>query len=296
MDQYIYQAYSYFTQRAEVWLTAILDNLPRFVAAVLILVVFYQLGKLARKLARKFLERFIHNEVIVAAFSNIVFYFMLFEGLFIALNALKLDQTVTQLLAGAGIIGLALSFAFQNLATNIISGIILLVQQHVKPGDLIETNSYMGVVAEVGLRLVTINTFDGNQVLIPTKEILEKPLKNYHYTPHRRVELQIRVGLAEDYELVKNITSEAIRENPYLLEGSDILTVFTHYEEGAAILHIYFWAQENGQELFLKARSEAMISIRKAFQQHQITIPYPVQAIDLLQQGSSSAANSARKP
>ncbi|WP_439556631.1 mechanosensitive ion channel domain-containing protein, partial [Dyadobacter sp.] len=86
-------------------------------------------------------------------------------------GVLGLDKTVTSLLAGAGVLALALGFAFQDLTTNFISGAFIAIQRPIKVGDIIETNGFTGKVLSIGLRSVKLDNFAGQHVELPSKDI-----------------------------------------------------------------------------------------------------------------------------
>tara|TARA_Y100001956_G_scaffold10415_1_gene9200 strand:+ start:738 stop:1658 length:921 start_codon:yes stop_codon:yes gene_type:complete len=272
--------YDLIKSKLEYWIVSFFENLPNFFAAIIIFIIFWQVARLARNGANKFLERFIKNETILKLFSTAVFYFILFEGLFVALSTMKLDTYITQLLAGAGILGLALSFAFQSIATNIISGIIIAATRPLQIYDLVETNGFMGTVDEIGLRIIKLKTFDGQDVYIPSKEILEQPLKNYGSTPTRRLYLSVGVSYGEDLERVRKITLESIKDVPHLLEGKQPLFSYASFDDSAISFDLYLWLKSSDQTNYLFARSEIIIAIKKAYDANDITIPFPIRTLD----------------
>jgi len=280
VTQDLIDGYEAVTKKLSGWAYGLFEMLPNIVVAVLLLIGFYLLGKLMRKYSQRFFHQFVRNDAVCSLLSTAVFYFFIFEGLFLALNALELEQTVTQLLAGAGIIGLALSFAFQSIATNIISGVIIAVQKPLKYGDLIRTGDYQGVVKEIGLRVVTLRTFEGEDVFIPSKDIIENPLLNFTHTPYRRLKLEVGVSYGEDLERVEKITVDSLKKLPFLLAGEEILLSYSGFGDSSINFEVFIWIDTNIQREFLIARSEAVIAIKKAYDANDITIPFPIRTLD----------------
>src|SRR4029079_7943822 len=103
---------------------------------------------------------------------------LLTAGLFISLGILGLQKTVASLLAGAGILGLALGFAFQDIAANFMAGIFLSIEHPFRAGHLIESKDILGVVRRVHLRWTEIRSPEGQVILVPNKQVFENPITN----------------------------------------------------------------------------------------------------------------------
>ncbi len=120
------------------WLESLIVMLPNFLAALLVLIAFYLASRYLRKLVYGIMNRITRNEAINKLTASILFFTLLIFGVFISLRILKLDETVTSLLAGLGIVGLALGFAFKDIASNFIAGIYMAIKSPVNVGDIIE--------------------------------------------------------------------------------------------------------------------------------------------------------------
>ena len=109
--------------KVENWLDSFITMLPNFVVALFVLLITVLVAKLIRKIVYKMMHKIIRNEAINRLTSSIAFFLSFSLGIFITLRVLNLDKTVTSLLAGLGIVGLALGFAFKDIAANFIAGI-----------------------------------------------------------------------------------------------------------------------------------------------------------------------------
>ena len=119
----IKEASEILLQQLESWYTSIVAGIPNFVLAVLVVLIFGILSKKVKTLTNKLVFRFSNNDSLASLSAVVTAYIVLLVGMFIGLDILNLDKAVTSLLAGAGIIGLALGFAFQDLTSNFISGV-----------------------------------------------------------------------------------------------------------------------------------------------------------------------------
>jgi hypothetical protein len=101
---------------------------------------------------------------------------LLAGGIFVALGVLHLDKTVTSLLTGVGILGLTLGFALQDVASNMMAGLLIELHHPFRVDDVIETNNFVGRVSRITLRDTEIAQLDGQIVVVPNKEIFNKPV------------------------------------------------------------------------------------------------------------------------
>lgn len=281
MDFNVSKAFQIVEEKLEGWLETLTEMLPNFVVAIIVLVIFYFLSKLVRVGTKKLMGRFIEQPAIIGLISTLMSIFIIGSGLVIALNLLHLSKAVTSILAGAGIAGLAIGFAFQDISANFISGIIMAFKKPLNIGDIIETNGYTGFVRDIQLRATVLETFQGLHIIIPNRLVFQNPLTNFTKTYKRRVDLYVGVSYAEDLEKVKQITEEAIKGLEMLRSEEEIKLVFEEFADSSINYRIMFWIDYTpDQPQFLEARSDAIMAINKAYRENDITIPFPIRTLD----------------
>ncbi len=280
MDFNVNKAISILVEKLEGWLSTLTAMLPNFVVAIFVLILFAILSKFFRSLAKKVLNRFSNQKVLNSLVATLVRFSILIIGIIISLNILKLDQTVTSLLAGAGIIGLALGFAFQDIIANFFSGVFLIIKQPIKVGDIIQFQDYLGKVDSIDLRITTVRTFQGLHVLIPNKEIYQNILTNFTQTHERRIDLEVGISYGDDLEKVKKITLDTVNSFSFLLKEKDINFYYTEFGSSSINFKVMFWIDYPDHPGYLEARSEAIIAIKKTFDDNNITIPFPIRTLD----------------
>jgi small conductance mechanosensitive channel len=266
--------------KLESWMENIITMLPNAFVAVLIMILFFFLAKLIRQISKKILGRISGKGTIDNLFANIIYLFVVGIGLVISLNVLHLEQTVTSLLAGAGIIGLALSFAFQDISANLISGVILAFRKPIMVGDIIQFEGYTGVIEEINMRATLIKTFQGLHVIIPNRHVLQNPITNFTKTSERRIDLEVGISYAEDLEFVKEITLNAVRDLPYLLPDKEVNLFYNEFADSSINFTVMIWVHYPDEPGFLKARSDVIMAIKKAYNENHITIPFPIRTLD----------------
>jgi small conductance mechanosensitive channel len=291
--------YRIIEQKVITWAEELIALLPNFALAALVLILGIFLAKKIRNLSANLINRVSDRAIVNNLFVSFMHIFSLAVVFFAVLSILQLDKAVTSLLAGAGILGLALAFAFQDIAANVTSGIMITFRRPIHVGDLIETNGYMGRVKDVNLRDTIVETLQGEDVIIPNKDLFQNSLKNYSLTMKRRLDIDVGISYAEDLESVRQITLEALQNVPHRSER-DVQFYYTDFGDSSIDFQVCIWLNTHEQPKFREARSEAIISIKKAFNQHGITIPFPIRTMDFGIKGGMrlqeqlSAANNVK--
>lgn len=262
------------------WAEGFVAMLPNAAVALLVMILFYFIARIARFASKKILDKLSDKSAINNLFAAMVNLFVLAIGLIIALNLLHLEKTVTSLLAGAGILGLAIGFAFQDVSANFIAGILMAFRKPIQVGDIISSQGYTGVVEEIDMRVTVIRTFQGLHVIVPNKDVFQTPVTNYTKTSDRRIDLEVGISYAENLERVKKITLDAVKDLPYLLPDKEVGFYYHEFGDSSINFTIMIWVHYPDEPGFLKARSDVIIKIKKAFDENGITIPFPIRTLD----------------
>lgn len=262
--------------------------LPNLLLAVLVVVLTWLVARLVRNLVARLLRRVSHSEQVNWLVAQAVYVAVFAAGTFIALGILGLDKTVASLMAGAGIITLALGFAFQDIASNLLAGIYLSVRRPFRRGHLIKTQDYFGTVNQINLRWTEVYTQQGQLVLIPNKQVFENPIMNYSALGRRRIDLNVGVSFAEDLVQAKEVAIRAVEDLPARLSERPIELFYEEIEESAISFVIRFWIPFSKQADYLAARSEAIIRIKQAFDAEGITMPFPTRTLDFAVKGGET--------
>lgn len=279
-------------ERVETWLEVGFKNIPNLIVAIAIFVFFIFLAKMAKKLIHRALPRVSQNVAVNNLFESVLGVAVLLIGAFIALEVLSLDKAVTSILAGVGVLGLALGFAFQEIASNFVAGILIAFREPYKVGDYVQIDDFFGEVTKINLRITSIMTFQGLEVLVPNKKMFTEPLTNFTTTPIRRIDLPVGVSYGDDLEKVEKITVETIKGMEWLVPDKDIDFWYTGFGASSIDFEVRFWIEYPGKKNFLKARHEAIKRIKKAFDENDITIPFPIRTLDFGIKGGETLTES----
>lgn len=245
------------------WGLFIIKMLPNFLLALLILFIFVFLGKFIKRFIEKIILRISKSESISGLTAAFIYSIIVVVGIMIALNILKLDKAVTSLLAGVGIIGLALGFAFQDLTANFISGTFIAFKRPFEVGHVVETNGFVGIIEDIQLRATKMRTFAGLRVTIPNKDIFQKPIINYSLTSRRRIELDFLILNKVDSATIERALESTLRENRNDDSIQDVEVYFSQIEDPKIRVYVSIWTAHIEPNQFMKARHEAILIVNK---------------------------------
>lgn len=274
------EAFNNLVSKLETWLNDIIVNIPNFFLAAIVLGLGVVGSRYVNRYVLKVINRFSTNRSVNKLLASILTTLFLLVVLFIVLGILKLDTALQSLLAGAGVAGLAVGLALQDPIINLFSGVMMSTRQSFKLGDLIETNGYFGIIQNITLRGTTIKTLDGQEVILPNKTVYQEALKNYSNSGERRVVVNCGVSYGDDLEQASKIAQEAVTSSVTYNRERGVELFFTEFGDSSINFVLRFWLTEIGQADYLRAQHQAIIAIKKAFDQHDITIPFPIRTLD----------------
>ena len=282
------QAWNLLARKLAGWVRHFVLLLPNLLLAVLVVVLTWLVARLTRNMVARLLKRVSHSEQVNWLVAQAVYVAVFAAGTFIALGILGLDKTVASLMAGAGIITLALGFAFQDIAANLLAGIYLSVRRPFRRGQLIKTQDYFGTVNQINLRWTEIYTQQGQLVMIPNKQVFENPIMNYTTLGRRRIDLEIGVSYSDDLARAREVAIQAVEQVSTRLPDRPVELFYEEFGRSSVNFVIRFWISFSKQPDYLEARSEAIERIKQAFDSEGITIPFPTRILDFAVKGGST--------
>ncbi len=215
---------------------------PEMILAILLFFIFLYLSRLARKYAAGYLERRTEDVLLANFLSKTLFFILLGFGMVTCLGVLGLSGTVTKILAGAGISGFIIGFAFKDIGENFLAGILLAFKRPFSIGDTIETNGIVGTVYDFKLRETLIKTSEGIDTFIPNSFIIKSPLKNHTMHHLLRKEFTIGIDYLDDAGKALKMTEDI------LLRTDDVektpkapQVVITEFGEKYIFIKALFW-------------------------------------------------------
>jgi small-conductance mechanosensitive channel len=209
-------------------------------------------------------------QVLTAKLAKVV---LITLAVVIALNAVGIDLTAFAVFSGA--IGVGIGFGLQKVVSNLISGVILLLDRSIKPGDVIEIAGTYGWITRLNARFVSVSTRDGIEHLIPNEDLITQRVTNWSYSDDRvRLHVPIGIGYRSDVREAMALSIEAAKAVQRVLETPTPICLLKGFGDSSIDLELRFWIRDprNGTA---NVRSEVMLGIWDRFREHAIEFPYP---------------------
>lgn len=262
------------------WTNAFVMKLPNFIMASLVMFCFYFLARASKKIVQNFLLHKIAQKSIQEITGKIVFIVVLFVGFFISLNILGLNKLLTSVLAGAGVLGLAIGLALQGTLSNTFGGLVLSFMNKIRINDYIETEEAKGFVSEISLRNVVLRQTDNNYVIIPNSKFVDHSFTNYSISKRSRIVVKCRVSLDSDLQKVEDLVVRTINENFEQKNGESVEFFYTEFDDYAINFMTRFWIDMIKIKQEHTARHLAIKLIKHNFDTEGIQIPSPIRTIN----------------
>lgn len=201
---------------------------------------------------------------------RLVFYPIVILALMAALNQLGFHLGV--LLGAAGLLTVAVGFASQTSASNLISGLFLIAERPFVVGDIIEVDGVSGEVLSVDLLSVKLRTFDNLFVRMPNETIIKTRVTNNSHFPIRRFDMSVGVAYKENLDVVRQVLEDVAHQNHLVLTEPAPLFIFRGFGDSSLDMQFSIWTK---RENWLEMRNQMHLQIKEAFDAHGIEIPFP---------------------
>ncbi|MTV18425.1 mechanosensitive ion channel [Bradyrhizobium elkanii] len=194
----------------------------------------------------------------------------------IALSAVGINLSALAVLSGA--VGVGIGFGLQKIVANFISGIILLVDKSVKPGDLVTIGDSQGRISAMKTRYISVAAGDGREFLIPNEDLVTQKVTNWTYTDKNTlVKIAFAVNYDADPKLVCKLAIDTAAAHARALKGKPPNCILTEFAELGMKFSLTFWiADPDGMD---NVKSDVMLALWDAFKQQGIRVPYPVREL-----------------
>jgi small-conductance mechanosensitive channel len=204
---------------------------------------------------------------------------MLFIGLLVILQTIGIDLTALSILTGA--VGLGIGFGLQNIASNFISGIIILFERPVRIGDRIAIGDVEGDVVRIGARSTTVLTNDNIDIIIPNSKLITENVVNWTHNERKvRFRIPVTVAFHMDVRKVEHALLEAAKEVKEVLETPAPGVRFMRFGEDGLEFELRAWTTTLVQRRG-KFTSEINFAIFDKFKDRQIEVPFPQRDIHI---------------
>jgi small-conductance mechanosensitive channel len=236
-------------------------------------------GQVQKRFLRPVFGRTPMSPGMQSAAIKITGYVILVLGTLVVLQSVGINLTTLNVLAGA--VGIGVGFGLQAIASNFISGLIILFEGPIKVGDRIEVGEVVGDVIAINARATTVLTNDNIAIIVPNESFISSNVTNWSHND-RTVRFKIRVGVAygSDTRLVERLLLQAAATNPSVLKKPEPLVRFMEFGDSSLNFELRVFTQElmNREG---RLRSELNFAIDDLFREYGVQIPYPQRDIHI---------------
>ena len=204
--------------------------------------------------------------------TRIIHYLVMIIGAVVAFQFIGID--LTGLAVIVGFLSVGIGFGLQNITSNFVAGLILLLERPIKVGDRIMVGNQEGDVVEINMRSTTIRTLNNVAVIVPNSEFVSSKLENWSYGDETvRVDVNVGVSYESDLETVIRSLREVAAEHPEVLKNPAPDVLHTGFGDSAWNMRLRIWLEDSQRHL--EVHSEINCAIVRKFQQNGIEIPFP---------------------
>lgn len=275
--------------------------LPLLAIGTLIISLSYGAAKFAAMVVRRLTARRIDSQLLMQVVTSVVAVLVMLIGLYIALKVSGLSRLAVTVLGGTGLIGLALGFAFRDIAENYLASILISLNRPFSVGDLIEVASHQGFVRRVTTRGTLLLTVDGNHIQIPNSTMYKSVIVNYSSSPRIRKGFAIGIGYDDSVADAQEVVHRVLEQHISVLNDPAPLVLVESLGASTVNLKILFWLDSKRYDA-ASVCSALMRQAKSALTEANISLPDEARevifpnGVHVTMLDSSPAASVADKP
>jgi small-conductance mechanosensitive channel len=246
---------------------------------VIVIVGVYVVGKLLTRTSRLFIGKARHLDSTQKLLTEKLVGIAIWAcAILIGIDILGIDLTALAFFSGA--LGLAIGFGLQKTFGNLISGIILLMDRSIKPGDVIAVSDMsgresFGQIRKIGIRAISVVTRDRKEYLIPNENLMINQVENWSYSSREvRVKAPVGVAYGADLDLAERLMLQAAVEAPRVLTSPEPKVLLMNFGPNSVEFEIRFWITDP-EEGVSAVKSEVLKRVWHLFREAGIELPFP---------------------
>ena len=260
-----------FVGRLKEWMAGSgVDLLTNLLVSAVILLVGWVVIRLVDKALRKAMAR-ANRKVLLVNFIVSVVTKVGWAILLVPILS-RLGVDVTPLIAGLGVTGFILGFAFQESLGNLASGLMIAINEPFKVGDVVDAAGHTGSVLEVNMMATVMLTPDNKRIVLPNKGVWGGPIVNYSAMDTRRVDLQVGIAYGEDVEKAVSVIRDAVRRVPGVLATPEPAVAVAGLDASQVTINVRPWAKNAD---YWSVRSATLQTVKEELDRVGIEIPFP---------------------
>lgn len=261
--------------KLDAWLDGLFRLLPNIAIAIVVLVLFYFLGRYFGGVARRAAKRR-DRPSLGDVGGSLLRWTISIVGLMLAITIVAPSLTPGDLIAGLGVSSVAIGFAFKDILQNMLAGILILLRQPFAVGDQIVSGGHEGTVERIETRATLIKTYDGRRVVIPNADIYTDSVIVNTAFDTRRSQYDVGVGCNDDWNEARRLMKEAAEGVEGVLSDPGVETIPIELGDSANVIRLRWWTKSDRASQ-IHTFGEVLQAVYIKLDSAGIDMPYPTQ-------------------
>ncbi len=261
------------------WARDFVVALPLLLVALLVIVVFWWLGRVIAGMDRLF-AKLTDKTLVQDILRQVARTLFLLLGVFLGLEILGATALVGAVLGTAGVVGLALGFAFRDIVENYLASIILSVRQPFRSKDLVEIDGHRGTVIHMTTRDTVMLTAEGNHLTLPNAKVFKSTIVNYTRAPRRRFDVAIGVGTDVDLKSATELGLGVLESMKGVVDDPEPYARVENLGDSTVTIRFYGWVDQRSTD-YAKVKSAAVRLIKRVMDENHIDMPVPMYQVEV---------------
>lgn len=272
------------------------ERIPYLIIGIVVIFIFMMLAKLFKFFVRKaLLNRSYTRQNLVLVLNRVGSTFITFFGILIALVIIIPGFSPGQLISALGIGSVAIGFAFKDIFQNLLSGILILLSEPFRIGDDIIVNNMEGTVEDIQVRATYLRSPDGRRIVIPNATVYTSAITVNTAYHRRRCEFIIGIGYQDDIEHARQTILKILDRHRNVLSQPAFSVNVATLADFSVNLQVRWWIDTKDTTTSASV-SDLQMQVKQAFDQHGISIPYPIQEVTIARPNALTQEIIAEKP
>lgn len=261
-------------------LQQMISRIPYLIVASFVFVIFWVLSIFFKKAVTRILGSRKHHQNLVTVFRRVGSALILFLGFMVAMIIAVPSFTPGKLIGALGIGSVAIGFAFKDIFQNLLSGILLLLSEPFRIGDQIISGNFEGTVEDIQIRATTIRTYDGRKVVIPNSQLYTSTMTVNTAYSQRRLEFDVGIGYENNIIDAQRVILSVLKAAPTVSKLAEPSVIATALADSSVVLRVRWFIDDGTQTNRVASINEVIILVKKALEEANISIPFPVTTLD----------------
>ena len=258
----------------------VIDRAPYIVLGLFVFLLFYVVGRLTRRLAKRVSGRAGRHSNVGLVIGRIGQGVAVLTGILVASVIAIPGFTVGQLFSILGVGSVAIGFAFRDILQNFLAGILLLLNQPFRIGDQIVAKDLEGTVEDIQTRATLIRTYDGRRVVVPNSDLFTGLVTVNTAFETRRLEHVIGISYDDDIEKAIGVLEKVMCGAPSVLDSPEPDAFVVDFNASSIDIQMFWWISSPYQKDVIFSRGEVLRNAKRALDEAGITIPFPIRTLD----------------